>query len=307
MATRKKAVVVFTPPAPCRKDRSDDYKKCVALQGLDTIRSVIEGQLRIIADAEAMASCHEVRYVDALTAAVEADWAGESAVPGLTAIIHLLSHADDLCAVAHASNASQEAVAMTVARIRTLHKAGYAVPAPDLNDVVSRVAVSVATAMEALLVRTCLTVDADCGPHIVLDVDALETVNAYSEAIVTTWIQQVLFAPASSPYLTVPFTADEKANRGLQKKVRVMVQGLQDMSSPTHIVASVLRYLRALLKVRTVCLGGATLTGRHIVALRADLIAYLGNCARQVLTTDGTLDVARRLHEQLDRARPADA
>ena len=193
MSAQKKAVVVLTPPAACRKGMSDDYKKCVALAGLDGVRAVIAGHMRVVPDSD----CPDVRYLDAIEAAVRADWDRDAAVPGLTAIIHMLSHADDLCTIAGASNATQELVALAVGRIRTLHEAGYAVPGPDLNDVVARVAVSVATAMETLFVRTCLVADGESDPRIVLDVDR-DNVNSYSEAIVTTWIQGALFADPES-------------------------------------------------------------------------------------------------------------
>lgn len=302
MSSRKKVVVVLTPPAPCRKDTSDDYKKHVALTGLDTIRAVIAGHMRVIIDSECTTNCPDVSYVDTIDAAVRADWKGKDAVPGLTAIIYMLSHADDLCSVAEASNATRELVALTVDRIRQLHEAGYAVPGPDLNDIVARVAVSVSTAMESLFVRTCLKVNGDADHRIVFDIDR-DNVNAYSEAIVTTWIQQSLFADLESPYLTVPF-GNGKGRKVMQKKVRLMVQGLKDSSSPEHIVKNVMRYLRSLMKVSTICIDGQSLTGRHVVAMRGDLMAYLDRTAKQVLMTDGTPSVLKTLHQQMDRALP---
>jgi hypothetical protein len=302
MSPRNKAVVVMTPPAPCRKDTSDEYKKNVALTGLDTIRAVIAGHMRVIVDSEGTIGCPDVRYVDVIEAAVRADWKGQDAVPGLTAIIYMLSHADDLCSVAEAPSTTQELVAVTVDRIRKLHELGYPVPGPDLNDVVARVAISVATAMESLFVRTCLKVHEDSDPRIVFDIDR-DNVNAYSEAIVTTWIQQSLFADLESPYLAVPF-GNAKDRKAMQKKVRTMVQGIKDTSSPERVVRDVSRYLRSLTKVKTICVDGHSLTGRHVVAMRGDLIAYLGTTARQVLTTDGTPRVLKTLHEQLDSARP---
>jgi hypothetical protein len=302
MSAHKKVVTVMTPPAPCRKGKSDDHKKCLALCGLDTIKSVIAGHMRVILASEGTNNCPNVRYVYTIEAAVRADWKGPDAVPGLTAIIHMLSHADDLCAVAVAPNTTHELVALTVDRICKLHEAGYAIPGPDLNDVVSRVAMSVATATESLFVRTCLKVNEGSDPRIVFDIDR-DNVNAYSEAIATTWIQHALFADLESPYLTVPF-GDAKNSKVMQKKVRVMVQGLKGSSSPEHVVKTVVRYLRSLMKVKTTCVGGSTLTGRHIVAMRDDLIAYLGTTARQVLTINGTAGVLNSLHEQLNRARP---
>lgn len=303
MSEKKKAVLVITPPAPCRKGRSDDFKKLVALSGLETIRKVIAGHMRVIMDAEAKTPFPDVSYVDVIEAAVKADWKGPDVMPGLTAIIYMLSHADDLCTVAEAGNATLENFALAVDRIRKLYETGYAVPGPDLNDGVSRVAVAVSTAMELLFVRTCLKVNEDSDPRIVYDIDR-DNVNAYSEAIVTTWIQESLFADLTSPYVIVPFTGNGKANKALQKKVRVMVQGLKDSSSPEHIVKEVLRYLRSLLKIKTIVVDGQALTGRHVVAMRDDLMTYLGNTARQVLMADGTPGVVATLHEKLNVARP---
>lgn len=305
MTGKKKAVLVLTPPAPCRKGRSDDFKKFVALSGLETIRKVIAGHMRVILDSDAKTSCPDVSYVDVIEAAVKADWKGPDVTPGLTAIIHMLSHADDLCTVAEAGNGSLENFAIAVDRIHQLYKMGYAVPGPDLNDGVSRVAVAVSTAMEMLFVRTCLKVNEDSDPKIVFDIDR-DNVNSYSEAIVTTWIQESLFADLASPYVTVPFTSNGKANKALQKKVRTMVQGLKDSTSPEHIVKEVVRYLRSLLKIKTIVVDGKALTGRHVVAMRDDLMTYLGNTARQVLMTDGTPGVVQTLHERLNVAMPAE-
>lgn len=302
MSAKKKVVTVLTPPAPCRKGMSDDYKKFVALTGLDTIRTVIAGHMRVILDSEGKTNCQDVRYVDVIEAAVRADWKGQDTMPGLTAIIYMLSHADDLCSVAGAPSTTQELVAVTVDRIRKLYETGYAVPGPDLNDVVARVAISVATAMESLFVRTCLKVNEDSDPRIVFDIDR-DNVNSYSEAIVTTWIQQSLFADIESPYLTVPF-GNAKDRKVMQKKVRAMIQGIKNSSSPEKVVKDLLRYLRSLMKVKTICIDGNSLTGRHVVAMRDDLIAHLGTTARQVLMTDGTARVLKTLHEQLDRALP---
>jgi hypothetical protein len=304
MSPNKKAVIVMTPPAPCRKDTSDEYKKHVALTGLDTIRTVIAGHMRVILDSEGTINCPDVGYVDVIEAAVRADWKGQDTMPGLTAIIYMLSHADDLCSVAEAPSTTQELVAVTVDRIRKLYETGYAVPGPNLNDVVARVAISVATAMESLFVRTCLKVNEDSDPRIVFDIDR-DNVNAYSEGIVTTWIQESLFADVESPYLTVPF-GNAKDRRVMQKKVRTMIQGIRDTSSPERIVNDVSRYLRSLTKVKTICVDGHSLTGRHVVAMRDDLMEYLGTTARQVLTTDGTVNVLKTLHEQLDRACPVE-
>ena len=146
--------------------------------------------------------------------------------------------------------------------------------------------------------------DLERGGHgvLVFDIDR-DNVNAYSEAIVTTWIQQSLFADIESPYLTVPF-GGAKDRTVMQKKVRSMIQGIKDSSSPEQVVKDVSRYLRSLMKVKTICVDGHSLTGRHVVAMRGDLIAYLGTTARQVLMTDGTARVLKTLHEKLDRARP---
>lgn len=303
MSAKKKTVLVLTPPAPCRKGRSDDFKKFVALSGLETIRRVIAGHMRVILDEGAKTTCPDVGYVDVIEAAVNADWKGADVMPGLTAIIHMLSHADDLCTVAKAENSTLENFALAVDRIRKLYETGYAVPGPDLNDGVSRLAVAVSTAMELLFVRTCLKVNEDSDPRIVFDIDR-DNVNAYSEAIVTTWIQESLFADLASAYLTVPFTNNGKANKAFQKKVRAMVQGLKDTCSPEHIVNDVLRYLRSLLKNKTIVVDGRALTGRHVVAMRDDLMTYLGNTARQVLMADGTPGVVKTLHERLNVARP---
>lgn len=302
MTTTNKTVLIRMQPAPCRKGRSDDFKKAVALSGLNTIRHVVVGHIMSIIGEEAKTPCPDVRYVDAVEAAVNADWRGPTVMPGLTAIIHMLSHAAELCTVAKAEKSTLENFALTVDRIRVLYETGYAVPGPDLNDGVSRVAVAVSTAMELLFIRTCLKVNEDSDPRVVFDIDR-ENVSVHSEAIVTTWIQESLFADIASSYITVPFTTNDKANRALQKKVRAMVQGLKDSSSD-HIVKDVLRYLRSILKVKTIVIDGRALTGRHVVAMRDDLMTYLCNTARQVLMANGTAGVVKTLHEKLNVAQP---